>query len=618
MEDAKAASVKKAGEIAIIRAGSDKRVKELERTLAVQQKLHADEVAKHRAEAEAARKTRETLETNSRFLEHDLAEVTERTKRLKATTRSPAQSITKTSTQKNHTGPSTAPFDIPFRDGFDDHEITAVSPSKVKERPKAETPKAGEKRKRKVDASPLPLLRLETVASTTSPSAGAVGEAVLGSTTSTTQPSIDEICLQTIQRILNHRPATGRERSLEMLTRLSFPSLSGKSIAGLIVDMLTRYIPTKDKNDLPLYVCNAILDLWSRSLQDRYYAPLHALADLLEFVLASSPRSISTDLIDRFVPLATKSIDLIAVPLARPAASTSERPESKPKIAPALSDDINVDHILSIMHKMAMTASLSVESNRKFWKKMEFDFVLMMLNVPQQLHHMQLVLQMVGVSVLTESFGVISPQPEKQSKLETHAIDRLTNLLFEQPKAPSDEPPYEDEELASLRIEVIRTLGAISVTKHGSRALAQHKTAIGRLLRFMHIQVTALYDLPPSWLDGYVNEGTERPESIHKLTTMVINLTMRLLYDLLQHHADLINLREKLAVIPGGHHKFLVSLTRLAFSDQLVYEAGIDEETVDAAHEILDHVLSPEEGEAVFEAIETPRGSNMTRASLPG
>lgn len=346
---------------------------------------------------------------------------------------------------------------------------------------------------------------------------------------------------------------------------------------------------------------------------------MNALADLLEFVLALGSMSTSNALIQRFVPLAAKSVDLIAVPLARPPAVPPAYGESdtKTKPLPDLHEDINVDHILSIMHNMAMTASFSAETAREFWQEMEFDFMLMMLNVPQQLPHIELFLQMVASSVLPESFGVIGNQTEKQGSLETHTIHRLTNLLFEQPKAPSNEPPYTDAELASLRIETVHTLSAIAITKHGSTALVFHHTAIGRLVRFLHIQVTSLHDLPPSTIPSSSDHGLPlKPSTIYNLTTTVINHTIRLLYHLLHHHADSININEKLNVIPGGWHKFLVCLSRIAFSEDLVRDdEGVEEEAVDAAHEILDQFLTPEAGDAVFEAIETPRASGAMRVS---
>lgn len=316
-------------------------------------------------------------------------------------------------------------------------------------------------------------------------------------------------------------------------------------------------------------------------------------------------------LIERFVPLATKTIDLIAVPRVR-RSSTS-------KVDSHLVKCINVEQILGLMHSMAFDVSLSTDSCQAFWKKMEFDFTLMMLNKNQPLPEIMLVLQMLGSSAMPDSFGIVADSPEKQSMLEGHTIDRLTTLLFEQPEAPPGEPAYTDPEVTALQIETIRVLNGLAITKHGSEALARHRTAIGRLVRLLHVQVTKLYDLPPASLN--ISNGTihsMEPSTIQELSTTLINLTVRLIYHLLMNHDGDINLREKLVVIPGGHHKFLVSLTRLAFSDRVVYEAGIDSETADAAHEILDNILSPEEGEAVLHALQTPRGTNGTRVSVQG
>lgn len=605
------------GETGIVRKNMERKIKEIERKFNVEKSLHDEAVAKFKADTKALQESRDKKETDLRFLEHELAQETA-SKKLKASAKANAQ----TSPRKNA---SSRKHDIPYRDGFDDDEIAFVSPSKPKEKAKAETPKAGEKRKRKVDPSPVIPLPLNPTPPAPSPSVATIGGAESFAVSSFSasplpQPNPDSLRYNTIRHVLEHRPAADGERTLEFLTRHFFPSDPTTSVSSLLVGKLTHYVPTKDKPDLPMYVCNILLDLWSKCLQERCYAPVSALVDLLEFVLALGSRWNANVLIATFVPLATKTIDLIAVPLACPPPPSINKGGPAPIAdtkSTSLQQDIDVDHILSAMHNMAITASLSSDANQDFWERMEFDFVLMMLNVPQPLPHIQLVLQMVTLSIQPESFGVISPQAEKQSTLEMHTIDRLTTLLFEIPKAPVDEPPYEDWELASLRIETIRTLGAISRTQHGSVALAQHRTAIGRLLRFMHIQITTLYDLPQSntsdmqdWDDNNEKKQEIRQSRIHKLTTTIINLTIRLFYHLLHHHADLINLREKVAVIPGGHHKFLVSLTRLAFSDQLVYEAGIEEEAVDAAHEILDHVLNPEEGDAVFEAMMTPRGSN--------
>ena len=43
-----------------------------------------------------------------------------------------------------------------------------------------------------------------------------------------------------------------------------------QSVAGFVLTLLTRYAPAKDSTDLLLYVCNILLDLWSRCLEDHY------------------------------------------------------------------------------------------------------------------------------------------------------------------------------------------------------------------------------------------------------------------------------------------------------------------------------------------------------------
>lgn len=344
-------------------------------------------------------------------------------------------------------------------------------------------------------------------------------------------------------------------------------------------------------------------------------------------MLVLAPRPTHHALIERLVPLATKSIDLIVIPLTRPiirpvedeATVDKKKEKIEEKARKQLCEEVNVNQALSILHNMAMSAAQTTDTCQTFWQTMEFDFTLLMLNKRQELPHIQLVLQMVASSVLAESFGVISAQPEKQATLETHTIDRLTTSMFERPIAPSDQPPYDDIELSSLQIEALRALSAIGSTTHGSIALAQHKVAIGRLFRFLHIQVTMLYDLPQAtWKYGENGLEALEPSEIQKLTTTLISLTTRLLHHLLCHHGELINMRDKLAVIYGGHHKFIVSLTRLAFSEPLVYEAGIEEEVLDAAHDILDAVVNPDEAEGILEAIETPRGTTATRTSTSG
>lgn len=62
-------------------------------------------------------------------------------------------------------------------------------------------------------------------------------------------------------------------------------------------------------------------------------------------------------------------------------------------------------------------------------------------------------------------------------------------------------------------------------------------------------------------------------------------------------------MQRKLSVIPGGNQKYLLSLARLNFfEDDLVLESGIDPDVATCALELLEMVVTPEEGDAIHSA----------------
>ena len=137
-------------------------MKEYEHRVAVMLQLHAEEVAKQSAELDSARKDREKVETNNRFLEHDLAQEAQKAKQ-KRPLKDGNGNIGKTKTATEDS-PVTTPKKskpLPLRDGFNDEEVVVVSPSKPKELSKPSTPRAAAKRKRpaieKSPSQPLPL-----------------------------------------------------------------------------------------------------------------------------------------------------------------------------------------------------------------------------------------------------------------------------------------------------------------------------------------------------------------------------------------------------------------------------------------------------------------------------
>jgi len=164
-EDARAALLSKAGEISIVRANHDKASKEYERRLAVMQQLHSEEVTKQRAELDRTKRDKDKVETDNRFLQHDLAQEAEKAKSMKrtlavrpGTAPSTIQKNTLMSTPKKEKTAAT------FRDGFDDDEVMVVSPTKTKDKTKATTPKRTKRKRTAVlepdnsPGMPLPLV----------------------------------------------------------------------------------------------------------------------------------------------------------------------------------------------------------------------------------------------------------------------------------------------------------------------------------------------------------------------------------------------------------------------------------------------------------------------------
>jgi len=144
------------------------------------QKLHADEIAKQKAELEIARKDREKVETNNRFLEHDLAQEAAKSRKTvkESTNNKPklqSRPVSVTTPKKSRT--------LPFRDGFDDDDIIMVSPPKAQDKTKAATPKAGSKRKRpnaeQLEQSPVrPLQLSQSIELVKSPEAARLAQSV--------------------------------------------------------------------------------------------------------------------------------------------------------------------------------------------------------------------------------------------------------------------------------------------------------------------------------------------------------------------------------------------------------------------------------------------------------
>jgi hypothetical protein len=601
-QEARRAAATKQGEIAIVRAKEEKAAKEYERRLSVMQKLHADEAAKQKAELDTMRKQREKVETDNRFLQHDLAQEADRSKRTAGSSKlRPTRE--KDTPRKKKQG---------LGDGFNDSEVLIVSPSRSKERPKDQTPTAGAKRKRSAQDSPLPALSFMPPPK---PSREVSGEQSFAATLpASVVPRAADVPnhYEFMQRMLNHKRLGSRERTVELFAKHSFPSDPLRSVASIFLDGLSSSAPT-GLDDMPLKVSYTLLRLWSSCLHEKTYEPLALIINLLRAALYEELSSQASKLVEQAVPICLQSIDLVITPVIQ-SQHASFSATFDYKAQDELAAQVDLDEIVDFLHFLAQSAALDTERIEVFWQQIHYRGSLLMLNKVQPIPRVVQALQILSTSVLDASFGSISGEPGQQVQHSHTTVDRLVTWLVEIPKSPKDEPPYTEEEIAELRIATLDVFKRLCLTEHGGQLLANHRFAIAKLIKFLHSQVAKLYTIPPyACLQKHSRDGDgDTQQKMHELIIQTINTTVRILHHILRSFDELIDLTQKVNVERGGYHAFLIGMTRIAFSEQLVLEAGIETDVVEAAHDILDNVLSPEEGEAIVKAVQTPSGTRST------
>lgn len=599
-QEARNAVMAKHGEIAIVRANQEKAAKEYERRIEVMRKMHADETAKQKAELEAGRKEREKMKTDNRFLQHEVAEEVERAKRMTGAVRP------MTSTSDNDKGGTPSKLRrTGVGDGFEDNEVRVISPSRSRDKQKDHTPKHPAKRKRTVNDSPVaPLSFTQPAESIRRENSGQAQSSI---DVPSSAVSVINRQFEFLQRMLRHRPYKGHEPAVEALSKYYFPTEKQNSLFAILMNTLTYSSGSDELEHYPLKLSRALLELWSRCLNEQLYSPLYLILDLLRFALYFELPSVISELVEDAVPLCDRSVHLVATPIGRASINAAFAANLDREALNKLVDEVDVDEVMDFLRCLCEAASQVSERLEVFWKHMDLRFTLLMLNKAQPISQITTCLRILETSARENTFGPICNDPDQQTRQETNLVDRLTSLLFDMPEPPMDEPAYSEEEIAEIRVAILKVFRSMCLTKHGGLLLAHHVHAIGRLIRFLNGQVDKAYRILP--LIAPTNANTTHKPTPHSLVIQTINMTTRLVYHLIRTYGDVVDISQKLKVIHGGYHKFLVSMTRIAFSEQLVFEHGIEDGVAEAAHAILDNSLTPEEGEAIAMAVETPKGS---------
>ena len=530
-------------------------------------------------EVDKARAELQKIATEKDFLENDLAEGTKQIRNLqRAISKGPEKGAGKenqpVTPKKNKV--------LAQGDGFDDDEVQPMSPSRLAIRSKKGTPKGAAKRKRKtVEDSPVKPLDLAT------PKAVESFEEIPDPlkdhppTHNTPAPRQSDRKYELMQRLLDHRLEPQGSRTFERLATFAFPSEPDQLLSTKLLDKIST-LTKSESEKFPAALGLIVISLWTQCMDEGYHEPVHLMVDLIRFILVYNPITTAADLTNDLMSLVQSTADIILVP----------RCKKEPPRADQFS--ISTTACLEVMQMMAYDCQIETSEIHRFWRTMRFDFIMMLLNLINPLPEIHLMLSLLKTSILNSTFAmIIPPNNGNQEASEAHIIDNLSHLLINMPRPPPGEEPPDAADLCDLRLDVIALFDAMCTTTHAATALANHRLVIGCLVRLMNDSLNAIYNATYTM----------------RHHTALVNSSTRLLFHLTQNYPQLINMQTKLSVVPGGERKFLIALTRLAFSEGGYYEGGIEDDVVDCAHQMLEGRVSPEEAEALVEAFGSSAGS---------
>jgi hypothetical protein len=582
------------GEIAIVRSNQSKESILHKREVAALKKSYHEDAARYRAEIEAANEEAQRIISEKQFLQRELEEEEGRARALQRSLKEKekaAQSDGQVLTPKKAKT-------RPLGDGFDDSEIMAVSPVKSGRGSKSGTPTAGGKRKRKVDnASPMaPLVLL--------PSAPKAGQEQQPSSEPEKPPIVvrkdptAEKNLRFMQRILNHPIPGGSERIIESFTQFAFPSQISRPFSSIVLEATAGL----SGDDIPSDLLQVFISLWARALKEKYYKPIPLLVDIVQFVIALDSSVINLKVITSLLPVLQNSAEINGmIHFLNSPAPHQNINQSKQKAKAELNGDVDGTACLEILYSVACACLRDQEKIDRFWRLMTMDFVLLFLQSCQPIDDIIIMLNLLSTSILSSTFGNICGTEDDQATAEKYILNRVTYLLWEIPRGDQAKQPQFRTKTLELRTEAMALLTSLALSSphphddpnhHGSLILANDPNALGRLFRCMYDEVEALYV-----------HGQD-----HKQHALLVNEATRLVYRLFELHGNSIDIQQKLLAINGAVHKHRVVLTRLAFSERVFLEAGVTDETVMMAHDMLEDAVTPEEAEALLEVFPSYMG----------
>jgi len=239
---------------------------------------------------------------------------------------------------------------------------------------------------------------------------------------------------------------------------------------------------------------------------------------------------------------------------------------------------------------------------------MSLDLVLLLLTPRQLFSDILVMLDLLASSSLPGSIGPVTDEAEP-TVIARAIIERVSAKLTEPFRATTT-----PEQRRRLRLAALRTLVAFARYPFGAMQLACHDNALPRLVTCLSTSIDDLYDqpIPSSAVDPLPRAIASSSIKIPQSTTStdlfkIISQSVALIHTLVTNEktSNVADIGQKLSMMHGGSQRYLIALGRLTFAEDLIIEKGIEVEVVDAAHELLEMAVTPDEGFAVGEAFGT-------------
>ncbi|KAF9880243.1 hypothetical protein CkaCkLH20_02197 [Colletotrichum karsti] len=603
------------GEATIIRSNSTKAQQDHAAEITRLKKQNAEQAAKQERAVEAAIAAERQATTELQFLQRDMKDAASRPRR-KDTTQGAAAPGTTTPKKTTKTWG--------MADGFDDMDI-APSPTKTRGKTRdagpvavpisERTPTKGKRKRQAVD-SPVMALDLETHAEDVA-MADDPAVAPLPVQYSVAGPNV--LPFEFLQVILDHGSMHGDPPTFDILSRYTFPSDPSTSFASYIFRELPLMGNPLNPVQLLVDFARLIIRMWTQCLTETYLRPVWDLTSLLSFTIQLQTMSVVPQVLSELVPAAQSSVYMVAEARFRSIDGSDSATE-------ALEQNIDTTYILSLLYASAAVCATTVTETEngaqtrqaEFWQLITVDLVLALLTPKQRLEDILAMLDMLCTSTLPDSIGPIVPgkEPELVARM---IIDKVSLNLVDLPLTA-----VTTSEKHAVRFAVMRTLTAFARSPFAARQIAGHVSVVPRLVTALNELINVLYDIsdPVADLGGGGSSSSRKDGAVDATPddlrdgaddwddgrigpSLLISQIILLLHSLATdpNTANIVNILQKLSVTHGGPQRYLLSLSRLNFAEEdLVYEAVIDADTVDRAHELLELSITPDEGDSVAES----------------